>query len=429
MACVLVSGLKAAPGDLDTSFGSGGKVVTSIGSGDDRAHAMVMQGDGKLVVAGYSYNGSNNDFCVVRYNEDGTLDTDFGTGGKVLTDFGGTNDEANGVAVQTDGRIVVVGGALSGSTSKVFALARYHPDGTLDTSFGPGATGKIKTAIGSTSPESQAWAVAVLADGKILVAGHSLFLSIDYVLARYTSDGSLDLGFGNGGVAALDQGSNDYASNLAVQADGRVVMSGYGYSSGYFNSSAGRFTADGLPDASFAPGTSYLYSYGVAVQADGKIILAGANLERNPIAAGSQDYRLIRYHPSGALDTTFGTGGTVTTAIGTAQDLAYDVKVQSDGRIVAAGYSYNANTNFNDFAVVRYNTNGTLDASFQSTGKVTTSFSGGSAMGRGMAIAPDGRIIVAGYAHDGTCVWFPHHQQHASDQRHGYRRVHGERPS
>jgi uncharacterized delta-60 repeat protein len=396
--------LLGGPGTLDSSFGVGGKVITPIGSGEDRGHAIAMQSDGKVVVAGYSHNGTNKDFCVVRYNFDGTLDTSFGTGGKVTTDFGGTNDEANGVAVQADGRIVAVGGALSGSNQKVFAVARYNADGTLDDSFGTSGTGRIKTTIGSTSIETQAYAIIALNNGKLLVAGNALYNSTDYVLARYNVDGSLDGEFGAGGVAVAPLGHNEYARCMVLESSGHALVAGSGYNSGYTYSHVARFDSDGQYVSSFQIGDNSLsqFSGGAALQSDGKVIFAGGPLARFIIAAGSYDFRLSRYTSGGVIDQSFGASGFVTTPIGTAQDHATSVKLQTDGRIVAAGTAYNANTDSYDFAVVRYQTDGALDTGFHSTGKVTLGFPGGSAYGTSMVIAPDGRILVAGYARNGA---------------------------
>jgi len=391
-----VEGLFGGPGTLDPSFGMGGKVVTAIGTGDDRGHAMALQSDGKVVVAGYTHNGSNKDFAVLRYLADGSLDLNFGSGGKITLDFGATNDEANGVAIQPDGRIIVVGNALNGSSVNVFALARLNPDGSLDTGFGLSGTGKLKLSVGTASAETLARAVKVQPDGKIVVAGHALATSTyDFAILRLLPDGTLDGGFGTGGAVTTHLFIGDYAWDVEFQADGKIVVSGI---SSHGSLLVTRYHIDGTQDTSFTPTSQSQHVYDTAIQADGKIVVAGATVADG----GSQDFRLVRYLPTGALDPTFGNNGVVVTGIGTAQDLAYRVELQPDGRILAAGFSQNANTGFEDFAVVRYHTNGTLDSGFQGTGKVTAGFSGGSAIARGLTITPDGRILLVGYAHNGT---------------------------
>ena len=171
------------------SLGGTGKVITPIGSGDDRGHAVARQSDGKIVVGGYSHNGTSKEFCVVRYNADGTLDTGFGTGGKAVTDFGaGTHDEINALAVQPDGRIVTVGQAynISNGVTEI-ALARYNADGTPDTGFGVTGTGRMKPAIGIVSGGTKANGVTLQADGKIVIAGTALPNNSRYIFVLVRS--------------------------------------------------------------------------------------------------------------------------------------------------------------------------------------------------------------------------------------------------
>ncbi len=178
---VLTAGsAQATPGALDTSFGTGGKVTTAIGSSDDDANGVVLQPDGKIVAAGSSY-GTNDDFALARYNADGSLDAGFGTGGKVTTAIGSSTDEAFALALQADGKIVAAGYSYNGANAD-FALARYNPDGLLDPGFGAG--GKVTTAIGSSGDVANA--VALQPDGKIVAAGSiSNGTNSDFALARY----------------------------------------------------------------------------------------------------------------------------------------------------------------------------------------------------------------------------------------------------
>jgi uncharacterized delta-60 repeat protein len=168
-------------GSLDATFGTGGKVTTPIGSVYDEANSVVLQDDGKIVVAGYSDNGSNFDFAVVRYNTDGSLDTTFDTDGKVTTPIGSDDDEANSVVLQSDGKIVAAGYSDNG-TDKDYAIVKYTSSGSLDTTFGTG--GKVTTVIGSSS--NNALSVVLQGDGKIVVAGNSRIVSnVDFVVVRY----------------------------------------------------------------------------------------------------------------------------------------------------------------------------------------------------------------------------------------------------
>ena len=157
----------AADGDLDTSFGTGGKVTTAIGSADDTAYSVVLQSDGKIIAVGQSDNGANTDFAVVRYNADGSLDTSFDTDGKVTTAIGSSSDNARSVVLQSDGKIILSG--YSVGATRDFAVVRYNADGSLDTSFGTG--GIVTTPIGSGTDE--AYSVVLQSDGKIIAAGYS----------------------------------------------------------------------------------------------------------------------------------------------------------------------------------------------------------------------------------------------------------------
>ena len=248
----------AAPGDLDATFGTGGKVITPIGSGTDKVNSVALQNDGKIVVAGYSFNGSNNDFALVRYHPNGTLDTTgFGSGGKVTTTFGSDNDQGNGVAVQKDGKIVVAGTSSDNSGKSNFALVRYNSNGTLDaTGFGSG--GKVTTAIGPSLDRGNG--VALQSDGKIVVAGYAgQSPNSDFAVVRYNKDGSLETGFGSGGkvTTAFGGGGADQGQSVAVQSDGKIVVAGYSFNGSnddfavarYDGGCPGDSDADSLPDS------------------------------------------------------------------------------------------------------------------------------------------------------------------------------------
>ncbi len=295
---------QAASGALDGTFGTGGKVTTDFAGDMDEAHGVVVQADGKFVAAGVAKTSRSQDFALARYNPDGTLDGTFGTGGKVTTDFNGGDDAAFAVVLQPDGKIVAAGVAKT-SRSQDFALARYNPNGSLDGTFGTG--GKVTTDF--AGDDDAAFAVALQPDGKIVAAGgaKASYRSQDFALARYNPNGGLDTTFGTGGKVTTDfAGDTDEA-------------------------------------------------HGVVVQLDGKIVAAGvANTSR------AQDFALARYNPDGGLDTTFGTGGKVTTDFAGGDDAAFAVALQPDGKIVAAGgadaggsrSSYRGSGE--DFALARY---------------------------------------------------------------------------
>ncbi|MBF8255996.1 MAG: putative delta-60 repeat protein [Anaerolineales bacterium] len=354
----------ASSGPLDTTFGTGGKVTTAFGPSPDEAHSVAIQSDGKIVVAGYSFNGTFNNFALARYATNGSLDTTFGTGGKVTTAFGtDTNDRSWSVAIQSDGKIVA-----AGESAGFFALARYNADGSLDSSFGTG--GKVKV----TTVNGLAVGVAIQSDGKIVAAGDTFNVAdYDFMLIRYNADGSLDAAFGTGGIVttATGTGTNDSALSVAIQADGKIVAAGRSGSLDDHDFALVRYNTDGSLDATFGTGGKATTPIGtddwansVVIQPDGKIVAAGYTGFLNT------DFALARYNTDGSLDTTFGTGGIATTAIGI-HSYAKGVAVQSDGKILAAGDSTNG-AGDSDFVLIRYNAGGSPDTTFGTGGIVTT---------------------------------------------------------
>ena len=388
-----------AAGDLDPSFGVGGKVTTAF-QGDAKGNSLAVQSDGKLVVAGYTYNGTNYDFALARYNTDGTLDTSFDGDGKLTTNFV-KNDYANSVAVQTDGKIVVAGYVNSNGDFYDFALTRYNSNGTLDTSFA--VAGKLKTDIGI--PDSfergndTATSMALQADGKIVVAGYTLLYGynrVEFALVRYTTDGVLDSSFDGDGKLTTPFNGSDYATSVVVQADGQIVVAGY---AAFVDFALVRYNRDGSLDTSF-DGDGKLttnfggndYAQSVAVQTDGKIVVAGYTDN------AGRDFALVRYNRDGSLDTSFDGDGKLTTNFG-GNDYAQGLAVQRDGKIIVAGYTDNGGR---DFALARYNSNGSLSTSFNGDGKLTTEFFGYDDRATSVVLQADDKIVVAGYSFNGT---------------------------
>jgi uncharacterized delta-60 repeat protein len=379
-------------GSPDTGFGTDGKVTTPLG-----AQALAIQSDGKIVVAGNSFNGTKYGFGLARYNADGSPDTGFGTGGNAIPTIVGQGDQVSSVAIQSDGKIVVAGYSNVDLTIYAytdFALVRYNADGSLDTGFGTG--GKVTTGI---EVDDVATSVAIQPDGKIVAAGYTFNgTNYDFALVRYNTDGSLDTGFGTGGKVTTPIGP-DSGNLIIVAASGKRVKTTTTFGSNDYAAIASNGSTkvksiviinDGDVVTTFG---SNDYANSMAIQPDGKIVLAGCAL--------STVFALARYNTDGSLDTGFGTGGKVTTAIGPGNDdHGESVAIQSDGKIIVAGYSYNG-SNF-DFGLARYNTDCSLDAGFGTGGKVTTAIGPGNDYAVGVAIQPDGRIVVAGPSDNGT---------------------------
>ena len=285
------------------------------------------------------------------------------------------------------------------------AQAQSVTPGSLDATFGTG--GKVTTDIGSGA--TQAFAMALQSDGKIVAAGWAIGAGADFALARYNADGTLDDTFGevvsgntrSGKVITSFSSGNDQAYAVAVQSDGKIVVAGYATISATGRDFAlARYNADGTLDTSFsgdgkvttaiASGSGSDEASAVAVQSDGKIVAAGSS---------GNDFGLARYNADGTLDDTFGTivsgstrSGKQTTDFASGLDVAYAVAVQSDGKIVAAGRASAL------FGLARYNANGTLDTGFDSDGKVTTAISSGDDAAHAMAVQSDGKMVVAGDA-------------------------------
>jgi uncharacterized delta-60 repeat protein len=394
-----------AAGELDPTFGAGGKVVTAFSAHNNEALAVAIQADGKILVAGFAQttaSETSTDFLLARYNRDGTLDTGFGTNGKVTTDFFGDTDWALALKIQRDGGIVAAGFALQGTSREAsFALARYNSDGSLDSTFGAG--GKVVTSFPSFNFESVA-ALALQDNGKLIAVGTVGNRSASaFGLARYNTDGTLDASFGSGGssITRIGARSND-ARAIAIQPDGKIIVTG----AVLISESAGnfallRYNADGTLDTAFMGGgvlTTSFFGAGseiptsLILQPDGKIIVAG----RADRGSGF-NFALARYNPDGSLDASFGSGGKVTTNFFGNNEMAYGVVVQPDGKLVVGG-AIQAGPDFvnYDFGLVRYNVDGSVDASFGTRGKTTTDFSSTFDIAFAIGLESDGRIIAAG---------------------------------
>jgi uncharacterized delta-60 repeat protein len=363
----------ANPGDLDTSFGSGGKKTINFGGTDD-PRVVLVQSNGRIIVAGGGAPASS--FCVVRLRTNGTLDTTFGSSGKQLIDFGGDDESVFGAALQADGKIV-----LAGDSHFKVAVARLKPNGALDASFE--GDGKKVFSWGALS---RAQAVVVAPNGKILLAGFSGPEGGNIQVGRLKTNGLLDTTFGTGGKAAVDFGGDDFGMAMARQADGRILVAGRSSAAGAV---VARLRATGTLDPDFdGDGRVTLPGGGsasaVLVQPDRNIVVAGN-------AMGSGVMTVTRLTPTGALDPTFGAGGTATIDFGSLADLAAGAALQPNGKIVVAGYTQASE----DVAVARLNANGSPDATFGVAGKATVDF-GVATFGQAVALQSNGRIVVAG---------------------------------
>jgi uncharacterized delta-60 repeat protein len=342
-----------ADGRLDTTFGSGGEVVTSFGpNASASAAGIALTPDGKIVIVGSvtgAQVGTGMDFAVARYAANGALDTTFNGTGLLAVDFNGSNDTGSGVAVQPDGKIVVVG-TTTDPTNMVdndFALARVNPDGTLDGNFG--TDGEAFSDFGG----AEAAGVAVLTSGAIVVGGtatNPVSFNTDLAAARYSGGGVLDTTFGAGGIALADFAGSSEGSSIAVAPNGAIVVGGTtanlaGPTGLEQDFALARFTAVGTPDPTFGGGSgqaSFAFDNqiydgaAIAIQPDGKILMAGT---RTDTTTFNSDFALARVNADGTLDTSFGNGGLVTTDFG-GTDVAASIVLAPDGRIVVGGSTF-----------------------------------------------------------------------------------------
>jgi uncharacterized delta-60 repeat protein len=351
--------------DLDKTFGQGGVVLTDFGHSYDWAYAVALQPDGKIVVAGVSDASGSKDFALARFGPNGALDRSFGHDGLVTEQLRFlTTDIIHGLVIQPDGKIVVAGvsfeDVLTLRPHGDFMVARYNSDGTDDLSFGIGG---VTTTDFSDGSYDEPYAVVLQPDGRIVLAGYTnsgggpgvLFGADQLALARYTPNGLLDSSFGQGGKVVFDGGSLDERIlALAPAPDGSLLAGGYvngekrgdlllarlrpdGSLAGGFGNSGLGFSVDDL-------GTNSERISGLVLQPDGRIVAGGQTA-----VANNADFAVFRYDSNGVFDPTFGRGGVASFDFGGREDRVHAVALQSDGKIVAVGQSEA------DFAVVRFN--------------------------------------------------------------------------
>jgi uncharacterized delta-60 repeat protein len=390
-----------ASGDLDSLF-AGGKVVKDLLGNDDYGFAVAVQADGKVLVGGRAGAAVGGDFGLIRLNADGTPDSTLGNAGVVTLDMGSSFDSAYAILVQSDGKIILGGETSRSGTSSDFALARFNANGTLDTTFG--TSGKVVTDFATKN--DQLAALALTSDGHIVAAGWATVSGLPQIaVAEYNASGQLESAFGTGGktYAALPNGYSR-GQAVAILGDGSVVVAGgaSSFTTGETHFAAVKFSATGALDSTFGASGFAVASVGgddetahaVLVQTDGKLVLAGESYDSN---TGGADFAVTRLSAVGAVDSSFGSSGVVRTDFAGDFDQATSAVLQSNGHIVVAGLvTVNGDMHF---GVECLNTDGTLDTSFGGTGMVTIAFRCSDA-GNAIALDAQGRIVVAGYSMD-----------------------------
>ena len=417
-------------GSPDLTFGVGARVEYPYA-----ARSVAIQSDGKIVVGGGIGQYTSDDFVVSRYLSNGTLDTTFDGDGHILTDFGNIGEVVRDVAIQANGRIIAVG-----YSNDSIAIARYTTTGVLDTTFD--GDGRFLRRFG-THRSDAANAVALQADGRIVVTGISHvdssfnFTNYDFFVMRLNSGGSLDRTFGSVGFVNMNFGyasySYDEARNVAIQSDGRIVVTGLSQSSFRSYVAVSRYNTDGSPDTGFSQwGYKLLPTSTVTngqnpggeiaiVLPDGKLLTSTNGWIHRINTDGSDDtafsvggelksallqpdgklvvsgtfqgwFGVVRTDAAGVKDSTFSADGIAVTDFGPAHDEAGGATLQSDGRIVVVG------TSERSFAVARYSSTGRLDTTFSLDGRSIINFGDDvfTAFATDVAIQPDGKTVIVG---------------------------------
>lgn len=389
---------------LDSTFAINGQATTDIDNADNRAYCLAIQSDNKIVVAGFMHNGHDYDFATIRYNYDGSIDSTFGINGKVITDFEGNNDRIYSVAITDEQKILAAGYSVDSFGISDFCLIRYDSNGGLDTSFG--ISGKVITRINNNN--SKGYGLTIQNDGKIIVVGQCYAgPNGDFAIVRYNPNGSLDSLFYSSGTSIIDFGSwNDKAMSALQRSDGKIIVSGISSN----QIAVLRLDLNGTIDSTFATNGKIIINNCLAspkssmiLQNDGKILIAGnyysdialirlyengfldttfnstgitfIDFGNNCLDNGSSldiqtdgkiivtgqtyvngsysDVALLRFNNDGSLDSTANLpNGKITTDFYGYNDWGYSTVIQNDGKILVAGESYNGN-NY-DFALVRY---------------------------------------------------------------------------
>jgi uncharacterized delta-60 repeat protein len=363
-------------GTLDGTFDFDGKVNTPMGTGLwNRVSDVLVQPDGKIVATGEAHNGTDFDIAVARYEPDGSLDETFSDDGKVFTPIGTGDQRPTGAALQPDAKILV---ALDSW------VVRYETDGSLDETF---------DGDGILASPIQAVAVAAQADGRILIGGSG----VDFVVARLLDSGALDTSFGGDGIATASvTAGSEGVTALAVMPNGKVVAAGNTSDPFDPNFALARFNANGSIDASFSGDgvltTEVTSAYdrldAIALQPDNGIVVSGQ---------GFTQAAVVKYLPNGSPDVGFDADGVLLVSWGEGgSSVAAGVAVQSDGKIVAGGTAQGEFGDGEDLALYRVNPDGSPDIGFGDDGFVGTDVQGNHDRGFGLALQPDGKIVLAG---------------------------------
>ncbi len=391
-------------GLVDMSFGLNGMAITPIGNGNSFCYALDLLPGGSVILGGYSHNGSNNDFAVVKLDANGKPDSSFSQDGKLLIDFNKSQDYGIAMAIQNDGKIVL-GGQSYESNQNHFAMIRITPFGEPDTSFS--LDGKLITHINSSASDIRA--IALQTDGKIIAAGggsgkDAALTKSDFAAVRYLTDGSLDLNFGSSGIFTQDfENAANVPLSLLTLANQSMLLGGYSLINSNSDIMLLKLQPDGIQDSSFNKtglivqdlNLTHSFANRIRVQQDGKILAGGYSNYYD-----SYEYTAARYDLYGKVDSSFSADGLAILFFSQDQDICNDLAIQDDGRIIQLGTSTNS-SGLSSIMLLRFLENGSADNSFDSDGKVISTLSSTGSEGTCLQLQKDQKILAGGMIYDG----------------------------
>lgn len=388
-------GLFAQYGTLDTNFGENGKVTTAFNFYYSSIQSMSILSDGKILTVGTIFNDSDfSQFALVRYTSDGRIDTTFGNNGKVISNFTESKIGLESMLVQSDGKIVLAGIIYNSFTNSQFVLVRYTKNGDFDTTFGNnGVVLKGYHTINSITLQED--------DKIVVAGFSFENNVRDYSLIRYTVNGVQDTSFGNNGTVSLSIGDRDFWYDVVLKSDEKIVVVGSAKNnSGNYDSDFAimQFNKYGTLDANFGENGIVIIDYNdvdaaraVKIQNDGKIVFVGWSYSTLETI---YDYKMVRLLLDGSLDESFGEKGMLSIPISINLS-SESIEIQSDQKILVTGFV--SKTDKNDIALCRVNSNGAYDSTFGNDGVVTTTFQA-SSQANSIVCQPDGLIVVGGEA-------------------------------
>jgi uncharacterized delta-60 repeat protein len=400
MGCNLNGSKETLPsGSLDAAFGTDGVVIYDSGS-DDQGNSLTIDANGKILVTGYTGSGLAEDMVIWRYNSSGSADSTFDADGMVVYDYtGGVNPNPDrGASITTDssGKILVAGSDYyTDSAVNILVTWRYNVDGSPDTDFDP-----PNFLVNSMSEYDRS--ITTDSSGKILVTGYTVFLPHKMRIARYNSDSSQDDTFGGSGLVEYSSGNGNEGYSITIDANGKILVAGRGDNGSNYDMAIWRYEANGTPDTTFDTDGIAVYDGGIdndevgrcmTIDANGKILVTGYAYN-----VADTDMAIWRFNTDGSLDTSFDGDGMALYDSGGFEE-GFSIATDANERILVTGFIDNGSDD--DMAVWRFNTDGSLDTSFDGDGMALYD-SGNTDQGRSIVLAANGRILVAGYSNNGS---------------------------